>query len=341
MNRVVSSVVRFSMPLYLSKMNDFNWGWDNEIPSLRLPFFDGFFSKTTNDDHLEHLVKTSCYSMKGSSRYMEDQFFISKGNLISAVFDGHGGNKVSSYLSDQFNEIFYDYINENDTISNKQIISKITTTLQSIDKEIMKKDELEYQGSTAAISVINPVVGSFITINVGDSRVVLSRNGTAVPLTEDHKPNSSEERKRIEKLGGTVDLLPDKGYRVNGNLLVSRAIGDRAEGPVISSEPTIKTFPIDEDQDQFIIVASDGLWDILSSQKAVNFVNKMLECAEGGFYKNPDNHPILKNFLSEIKNDRKKWVNSNAFKKSIAKLLALAAFKRGAWDNITVIIQWL
>lgn len=101
----------------------------------------------------------------------------------------------------------------------------------------MKK--LYRQGSTAccvAITTDDHEVKSFVTANVGDSRAVLARNGIAVDLTMDHKPDSPEEKKRIESVGGRVkwhglwnkDGSPQAGtgvFRVNGNLALSRSIG--------------------------------------------------------------------------------------------------------------------
>jgi serine/threonine protein phosphatase PrpC len=89
-------------------------------------------------------------------------------------------------------------------------------------------------------------------INVGDSRAVLSRNGSAITLTLDHKPDDASEKARVEATGGKVvwcggvdsleKPLPNGGiYRVNGNLALSRAIGDRSERPAVTSMPDVST----------------------------------------------------------------------------------------------------
>jgi serine/threonine protein phosphatase PrpC len=82
---------------------------------------------------------------------------------------------------------------------------------------------------------------------------------------------------------GGVDALgkpvPYAGiYRVNGNLALSRAIGDRSERPAVTSEPDVTTYNIEEG-DEFIVLGSDGLWDVMSSQEVVAFVHTTLQGA--------------------------------------------------------------
>ena len=130
-----------------------------------------------------------------------------------------------------------------------------------------------------------------IAANVGDSRAVMSRNGAAIDLTIDHKPNTATEKARVEALGGKViwcgmvdnegNPVPNAGiYRVNGNLSLSRAIGDRSERPAVTAKPDMTTFDI-EDDDEFIVLATDGLWDVMSSQDAVSFVHSVLRKGSG------------------------------------------------------------
>lgn len=69
-------------------------------------------------------------------------------------------------------------------------------------------------------------------------------------------------------------------YRINGNLAVARAVGDRSERPFVSADCEVKVFDGDKEKDEFVILASDGLWDVMTSQQAVSFVNGMLEQGE-------------------------------------------------------------
>jgi protein phosphatase 2C family protein 2/3 len=112
--------------------------------------------------------------------------------------------------------------------------------------------------------------------NAGDSRAVLGKRGRAVELSKDHKPNCSSEKQRIERLGGVIY----DGY-LNGQLSVARALGDwhikgsKGSKSPLSSEPELKEINLTED-DEFLILGCDGLWDVMSSQCAVTMVRKEL-----------------------------------------------------------------
>lgn len=112
--------------------------------------------------------------------------------------------------------------------------------------------------------------------NAGDCRAVLGKRGKAVVLSNDHKPDSTSERLRIERLGGVVF----DGY-LNGDLSVSRAIGDwHMKGPEGSSCPLTAEPELQErvlcEEDEFLILGCDGLWDVMSSQLAVTIARKQL-----------------------------------------------------------------
>lgn len=112
--------------------------------------------------------------------------------------------------------------------------------------------------------------------NAGDCRAVLGKRGKAVELSKDHKPDSSSERLRIEKLGGVVH----DGY-LNGQLSVARAIGDwhmkdpKGSSSPLSAEPELQEMVLNE-EDEFLILGCDGLWDVMSSQCAVTIARKEL-----------------------------------------------------------------
>lgn len=134
-------------------------------------------------------------------------------------------------------------------------------------------------GSTAVVALLR---GKTLTVaNIGDSRCVLSRNGVAFDMSYDHKPEDDIELRRIEKAGGKV--TPDG--RVNGGLNLSRAFGDHCykmttslppEEQMISAFPDIKTATLTE-QDDFMVVACDGIWNAMTSQDVIDFVTHRLE----------------------------------------------------------------
>ena len=105
--------------------------------------------------------------------------------------------------------------------------------------------------------------------NAGDSRAVLCRGGTAVALSDDHKPGQPTERQRIIAAGG---FLSDWGgiCRVNGNLSLSRAIGDlkykmnedlHRKDQIVTAEPEVRSITLTE-EDAFLVLACDGIWDV-------------------------------------------------------------------------------
>ncbi len=105
---------------------------------------------------------------------------------------------------------------------------------------------------------------------MGDSRCVAQVRGAAEALSVDHKPGDEPERQRIESAGGFVEF-----NRVNGNLALSRALGDfafkgndtlSAEEQIVSGCPDVQVRTVDEDW-EFLILACDGIWDVLSNQE--------------------------------------------------------------------------
>ena len=144
-------------------------------------------------------------------------------------------------------------------------------------------------GTTAVIAVI--VDGAIHVANAGDSRAVLCcRPGgagaprTAVALTTDHKPASPAEAARIRAAGGFVSSIGGV-TRVNGNLSLSRAIGDLQykgdasrgrEHQVVTAEPDVRTSPL-QPGDEFLLLACDGIWDVVDRQAAVEAVGAALD----------------------------------------------------------------
>lgn len=130
-----------------------------------------------------------------------------------------------------------------------------------------------------------------VCANAGDSRAILCRSGKPVELSHDHKPNDSIERRRIEAAGGRVEEIPvgtRVHHRVNGNLNLSRAIGDMEykkkpelghEAQMICSTPDLIHIPLTED-DEFIVLACDGVWDVKTNEDVCDFVGPRLKKGE-------------------------------------------------------------
>lgn len=171
--------------------------------------------------------------------------------------------------------------------------SAIVEGFQQTDAQVVQKNPSR-DGSTALLLWFvfgdrsDPAGAAYYyTANLGDCRAVLCRGSQAIPLTTDHKPNRPDERQRILSAGGFVGTFAGiaRVYSAAGAglsvqepqqsatyLAVSRAFGDRplkVPTPLVSCEPEVKRFRV-ESEDLFIVVACDGIWDVLSNQDAVN-----------------------------------------------------------------------
>ncbi|KAG9129314.1 hypothetical protein Leryth_015688 [Lithospermum erythrorhizon] len=145
------------------------------------------------------------------------------------------------------------------------------------DQAIADEGTIDEACGTTALTAM--FLGKRLMIaNAGDSRAILCRGGVFTQLTEDHRPDSNKEKKRVEESGGFIE----DGY-LNGELGVTRALGDwflkypngEKSSPLIS-EPDVFEFMLSDD-DEFLIIACDGLWDVLSNQEAVNIVRKEMK----------------------------------------------------------------
>ncbi|XP_039270677.2 protein phosphatase 1G-like [Styela clava] len=150
-------------------------------------------------------------------------------------------------------------------ISEIPSIAPVSTTIEEPGKD---------SGTTAVVAFLKG--HELLVANAGDSRCVLSRNGVAVDMSEDHKPEDDSEIKRIKAAGGHVNMQG----RVNGGLNLSRAIGDHCyktnkaielENQMISAMPDIKKVNL-QPGDDFMILACDGIWNVFSSQEVVDFI---------------------------------------------------------------------
>lgn len=230
-------------------------------------------------------------------------------NLV-AVFDGHGGKNVSKFLSKSFHSFFTDKRVKYPL--SRKYIEKVYDRLQKILR-YNHRDFSYTSGSTctAAIQYKCKDKKYLSVINTGDSRCVLCRNNIGVALTKDHKPSKPEEKYRIEALNGKI--YHDGDWRING-LSVSRAFGDVEAGPQVTHKPDVFKYQMDKN-DKFIIVACDGLWDVIETQEAVDFV-------------------LFNAYDCKLK-DRSKC------KDNVAKKLAEYAIAKGSQDNVTVIIAFV
>lgn len=217
-------------------------------------------------------------SLRGKRASMEDFYEARFAQVedqtvgLFGVFDGHGGSRAAEYVQ---SNLFENLIKHPKFITDTK--NAIVETYQQTDSEYLKDEtsQLRDAGSTASTAVL--VGDRLLVANVGDSRAVVCRAGKAVPLSIDHKPNRKEERQRIEKAGGVV--MWSGTWRVGGVLAVSRAFGDRLLKQYVVAEPDLQEEIIDDEVD-FLVLASDGLWDVVSNQDAVNMVQSIADAEE-------------------------------------------------------------
>jgi protein phosphatase 2C family protein 2/3 len=144
------------------------------------------------------------------------------------------------------------------------------------DKDFIDHDK---EAGTTAVTVLITQDKRIICSNAGDSRSVLSRGGSVVPLSIDHKPGNEVELRRIKAAGSVVSF-----DRVDGELAVARAVGDARfksntqiplKDQAVTAFPEIRVQQWGEDV-EFIIIACDGVWDVYSNEAAVQFVHARL-----------------------------------------------------------------
>ena len=232
-----------------------------------------------------------------------------------AIFDGHGGPMVSKICEQSFpleicrqagrsssledlSSVLEKSYTEIDTFlqttgslknmrhtGGSPILNQTVSRINSLTGEtegIVRENLFDFIGSTAVVTLIR---GKEIYVsNAGDSRAILCRNGNAVDLTRDHKPESPRERSRIENAGGRVSIV-GPCHRVDFGLNLSRALGDflyKRNADLPASHQKITAVPeiVKEtltDEDEFIILGCDGVFELLSNQQVINFVRFRLK----------------------------------------------------------------
>ncbi|XP_027364379.1 probable protein phosphatase 2C 27 [Abrus precatorius] len=192
------------------------------------------------------------------------------------VFDGHGGKSAAQFVRDHLPRLIVEDVNfplELEKVMKRSFLETDAAFLQASSHEPSLSS-----GTTALTAIISG--RSLLVANAGDCRAVLSHHGRAMEMSKDHTPNCIEERIRIESLGGFIV----EGY-LNGQLGVTRALGDwhlegmkemNERGGPLSAEPELKLMTLTK-EDEFLLIASDGIWDVFSCQNAVDFARRRLQ----------------------------------------------------------------
>ena len=252
---------------------------------------------------------------------MEDQHIHTKlksapDHLFLGVFDGHGGKGCAIYVcgtdpnrkpedkclyeileeTEEWKSYLASAKNADGTGRNIQLLKDaLVASFKSIDTQMQNYvTENPYKaytfgGCTAVTVMITPEY--IVCANAGDSRATMSKvGGIALTLSEDHKPTNPGEDERIRNAGGYVT-----NGRVDGKLAVSRGLGDfefksdknkPQDAQKVSCIPEFTNiYPRDFGNEEMIILACDGLWDVFSNDEAIKHVRKIWSEGESNIEK--------------------------------------------------------
>ncbi|KAK1881320.1 protein phosphatase 1bb isoform X2 [Gymnodraco acuticeps] len=257
-----------------------------------------FLDKPKTEKHTAHGdgngLRYGLSSMQGWRVEMEDAHTAAVGLphgltdwSFFAVYDGHAGSRVANYCSGHLLEHILSGGAEFSSGSGSVdgVKDGIRLGFLNIDEYMRSfsdlRQGLDRSGSTAVCVLLSPTHLYFI--NCGDSRAVLSRETKVGFSTQDHKPCNPREKERIQNAGGSVMI-----QRVNGSLAVSRALGDYdykcvdGKGPteqLVSPEPEVYVLERAAEGDEFVVLACDGIWDVMSNEELCEFVrSRLLVC---------------------------------------------------------------
>jgi protein phosphatase 2C len=243
------------------------------------------------------------------------------------VFDGHGCSHVAEACRDRMHELLAEELSSDGAEPREEREPEAWTAAMErcfarMDAEVTSSGgraaaaasdscrcdahKCDHVGSTAVVAVVEE--RRVVVAHCGDSRAVLCRGGGGagpVALSSDHKPDRPDEQERIESAGGRVIFW--EGARVLGVLAMSRAIGDGYLKPYVSAVPEVTVTDLADD-DECLILASDGLWDVVSNEAACEVARACL------------------------RRGREKWCAEAA-----ALLTKLALARRSA-DNVSVVV---
>lgn len=223
-------------------------------------------------------VKSVGFADDPNSRYRQsnedahmflDEFAGRRDSAYFAIYDGHGGREAVEPVQRRLHELFAEELER----ANSSPRESFERAYSRMDSELESRRCL-YVGSTAITCLVcrDAATGRrmLYTANAGDSRALLYRRGVgAVRLSYDHKASDEGEARRVNDNGGFIACK-----RVLGVLSISRAFGDFALKHVVISEPFTSAEELRDDDDTHLILACDGLFDVMSDEEVVRLVTE-------------------------------------------------------------------
>ncbi|KAK8959692.1 putative protein phosphatase 2C 25 [Platanthera guangdongensis] len=218
----------------------------------------------------------SVYCKRGKKRLEIEDRYTAALNLVGdpqtaffGVFDGHGGSKASQFVSESIGGRILEEITGRGDGGEIRVEEAVRNGYLRTDAEFLKQN---LRGGTCCVTAL-VTKGDLIVSNAGDCRAVMSVSGSAEALTSDHRPSREDEKDRIEALGGYIDRSRSV-WRLQGSLAVSRGIGDSHLKQWVIAEPETRVIKI-KPECEFLILASDGLWEKVSNQEAVDIARPL------------------------------------------------------------------
>ena len=214
--------------------------------------------------------------MEDKSKSIEN-FNNDKNQMVFEIFDGHGGEEMSTYLQANLAKIY----KQNLLLNKGNIILSLKNAFHDADDEMRGQLNMEGLGSTGTLVHIVRRLGPVLEVysaNVGDSRVSLISPEHIIRLSYDHRTTDEKEKKRILESG--MEIIDD---RICGTLMLTRIFGnyeykeenENENNKGLICEPFISKIEIDLSiENQFLILASDGIWDILTEEEVQNIIKK-------------------------------------------------------------------
>lgn len=240
------------------------------------------------------------------AHYVEDAFNNNPDQAFFAVYDGHGGKECATFCAENLHKVLKDQLDalghEKIEKEPQSVLEVLKTTYLQTDNKIKEGGVPGHHGCTSVTCFISGSLKNgnrqLFCANAGDGRAVLCRDGKAIRLTEDHKVANEVEAQRIKDAGGFII-----NGRVNGQIIITRSLGDHLMKEYIIGEPYTRHEVLSE-KDTHLIVACDGLWDVVEDQQAVDFVLQ----------------------------------HDSASASDIAKKLLIKALQDGTTDNLSIIV---
>ncbi len=235
-------------------------------------------------------IEIAVSGMQGFRPEMEDAHILvrmksAQDHILLAIFDGHGGSGAAKYAAanlvsviEKLDEWNRGYLQDRSVNWLGEVMKQAFIKLDdNMKKHVELNKPNNFGGCTAVSAMITP--NYILCANAGDSRCVMSSGHRVIPLSEDHKPQNPSEKYRIDMAGGTV-----QGNRIDGTLAVSRGLGDfdfkdrKHLGPdmqKVSCVPDIKLCERNKSEDDCLLLACDGVWDVFSNEEAIDNVKEI------------------------------------------------------------------